>query len=227
MGFSNVTCLDILIHLRTTYGIVTPEDLHLNLKNLSRQWNPIQPLSNLWNQIQKCQDIAVNTEEPINDATVLRLTITNLENSGAFPHDVRNWHKLPAAHQTLGALKLHFNVANNKRTCILGSKSAGYANIATPVPPLVPQPTTFQPSAHATISTSHTYCWSHGFNLHPGRQAHTSKACKQRLSGHCKTATLLDCMGSCNLIQSGIWDTRVVWVHPPNPINNQEDFNPN
>jgi hypothetical protein len=27
MGFSNVSCLGILTHLRTTYGIVTPEDL--------------------------------------------------------------------------------------------------------------------------------------------------------------------------------------------------------
>jgi hypothetical protein len=36
MGFSNVLCLDILTHLRTPYGIVTPEDLKLNLKNLGR-----------------------------------------------------------------------------------------------------------------------------------------------------------------------------------------------
>jgi hypothetical protein len=51
MGFSNVSCLDILTHLRTTYGIVTPEDLKLNLKNLGHQWGPEQPLSHLWDQI--------------------------------------------------------------------------------------------------------------------------------------------------------------------------------
>jgi hypothetical protein len=38
MGFSNVSCLGILTHLRTTYGNVTPEDLKLNLKT------PLRPL---------------------------------------------------------------------------------------------------------------------------------------------------------------------------------------
>jgi hypothetical protein len=97
MGFSNVSCLDILTHLRTTYSIVTPEDLKLNLKNLGRQWGPEQPLSDLWDQIKKCQDFANGTAEPISDATVLRTTIDNLEESGAFPHNVRDWRKLPIA----------------------------------------------------------------------------------------------------------------------------------
>jgi hypothetical protein len=121
MGFPNVSCLDILTHLRTTYVIVTPEDLKLILKNLSRQWGPDQPLSDLWDQIKKCQDFASGMAEPISDATVLRTTIDNLEESGAFPHNMRDWRKLPIAQQTLTNLKVHFKIADNERTHILGS----------------------------------------------------------------------------------------------------------
>jgi hypothetical protein len=227
MGFSNVSSLGILTHLRTTYGIVTPEDLKINLKNLSRQWGPEQPLSDLWDQIKKCQDFAAGTAEPISDATVLRTTIDNLEDSGAFIHDVRDWRKLPPAQQTLAALKLHFKVADNERTRILGSKSAGYANVAKPPDLSKPIPNPVPSHAMPTIAQSHTYCWSHGLNLQPGRHSHTSQTCKSRLPGHCDTATLMNRMGGCNMIQSAYRDARVTWVRPPNDsTSNKENTGP-
>jgi hypothetical protein len=225
MGFSNISCLDILTHLHTAYGIVTPEDLKLNLKNLGRQWGPEQPLSDLWDQIKKCQDFANGMAEPISDATVLRTTIDNLEESGAFPHDVQDWCKLPIAQHTLAHLKVHLKIADNERTRILGSKSAGYANVAAPE--ILPLPVPLPPKPHALppISQSHTYCWSHGLNLQPGRHSHTSKMCKSRLPGHCNEATLNNHMGGCNMIQSGLRNARVVWVRPSE--SNKEYNNPN
>jgi hypothetical protein len=223
MGFSNVSCLGILTHLHTTYGIVTPEDLKINLKNLSRQWGPEQSLSDLWDQIKKCQDFAAGTAEPISDATVLQTTIDNLEDSVAFIHDVRDWRKLPPAQQTLAALKLHFKIADNEHTRILGSKSAGYANVVAPVVAPTPVPNPVTSHVLPTIAQSHTYCWSHGLNLQPGRHSHTSKTCKSRFPGHCEDATLMNRMGGCNMIQSALRDARVTWVRPPNNSNSNKE----
>jgi hypothetical protein len=224
LAFSKVSCLTILRHLRTTYGTVTADDLKLNLQNLSRQWGPEQPLEDLWAQINRCQEFAATSTDPITDATIIRTTLDNIEQSGAFVHDVRDWRKLPIADQTLARLKSHFNSANIERCRILSSKSAGYAHNANAIALVITPPQHNAPPA--SIPNSHTYCWSHGLNLHPGRQPHTSKTCKTRLPGHCAEATLLNRMGGCNLIQSGVRDARVVWVRPSSS-NNNENINPN
>jgi hypothetical protein len=39
-GFSQVSALQILTHLNTTYGKVTNQDLANNLEQMNRQWDP-------------------------------------------------------------------------------------------------------------------------------------------------------------------------------------------
>jgi hypothetical protein len=56
LGFAGVSTIQILAHLCLVYGTVTPDDLKINLKNLSRQWNPDQPLEDLWKQINTCKN---------------------------------------------------------------------------------------------------------------------------------------------------------------------------
>jgi hypothetical protein len=48
-----------------------PTTKKINLKNLSCQWNPDQPLEDLWKQIKTCQDFAAHSNEIINDATII------------------------------------------------------------------------------------------------------------------------------------------------------------
>ena len=210
MGFSNVSCVELLTHLHTTYGTVSPDDLETNLKNLNRQWNPDQPLTDLWAQIKLCQDFATNSAEPITDATVIRITLKNLEDSGVFTQDVRDWRKLPAANHTIANLKRHFNEADVERIRLLSSKSAGYAHQAKALP-------TPNPAPSSTLPTFE-YCWSHGLSLAPNpRKPHTSKTCTTKLEHHCDDATLTNRMGGCNIIRKTYKDRGpIIWQNPRN-----------
>jgi hypothetical protein len=211
MGFANVTCLEILQHLRTTYGTVTPDDLKTNLKNLTRQWNPDQPLTDLWSQIKICQDFAAPSAEPISNATIIRLTLDNLEESGVFTYDIRDWRKLDPVQHTIANLKRHFNTADTERIRLLSSKSGGYAKLAdlTNVAHKAAQP-----ASAADFVCSQQYCWSHGLITTPNENPHNSKTCKYRFPGHCEEATLLNTMGGCNLIRT---KSRMTWKRPDRP----------
>lgn len=217
MGFANVSSLVILQHLRSNYGTVTPDDLRINLKNLTRQWNPDQPLTDLWAQIKICQDFAAPSAEPIPDATVIRLTIDNLEEAGVFTYDIRDWRKLLPAQQTIANLKQHFNLADVDRLRQLSSKSAGYAALAnrtnTPHHPTGQANKIAPPSASSfDFICSQQYCWSHGLIIVPHDNPHNSQTCKNRLPGHCADATLLNSMGGCNLIRGS--RTKMIWKRP-------------
>jgi hypothetical protein len=213
MGFANVTTLQILDHLRTTYGIISPDDLKTNLKNLSRQWSPDQPLTNLWAQIKTCQDFAASSVEPIPDATIVRITVDNLEDSKVFPYDIRDWRKRPIADHTIAHLKSHFNLADIERIRMLSSKSAGFTNQTAHV--VAAQPKASQPLPSDFINSC--YCWSHGLNLIVnGDTPHNSKTCKTRAPNHREDATLVNRMGGCNLIRSARND-RMIWKKPEAP----------
>jgi hypothetical protein len=217
MGFAGVSTIQILAHLRTVYGTVTPDDLKINMKNLSRQWSPDQPLEDLWKQINTCQKFAATSAEQITDAAVIRITLDNLEESGVFHHDIRDWRKRPTVEHTMPNLKAHFNAADIERIRLRSSKSAGYAQLAN-ITNLAnnastklnaPQPPT------PSINTSPQYCWSHGLIAIPHENPHNSKTCRARLPGHCEEATLLNMMGGCNLIRGS--RTRMVWKRPEKP----------
>ena len=47
-GYGQVTILQLLTHLRETYGMITPDQLDENAATLDREWNPDDPLERLW-----------------------------------------------------------------------------------------------------------------------------------------------------------------------------------
>jgi hypothetical protein len=215
MGFAGVSTIQILSHLRTVYGTVTPNNLKINL---SRQWNPGQPLEDLWKQINTCQKFAVNSAKTITNATVICLTLDNLEESGVFHHKIQDWRKLPIANHTLPNLKTNFNAANIAQICLCSSKSAGYtqlANITNIANNATAKLNAPQPPFSAP-NTSPQYCWSHGLVALPHENPHNSKTCRTRLPGHCKEARLLNMMGGCNLICGS--RTHMIWRQPADKL---------
>jgi len=47
-GYANVTPLQLLTHLESTYGTKTPKDLERNRDNLRSPWNPDDDIATLW-----------------------------------------------------------------------------------------------------------------------------------------------------------------------------------
>ena len=58
-GYSQVTGLQLLTHLRETYGLITPDQLDENAATLDREWNPDDPLERLWQRVRECRSFAL------------------------------------------------------------------------------------------------------------------------------------------------------------------------
>jgi hypothetical protein len=71
MGYADIpSCATMLAHLRTTYGVVTAEDLEKNRTGLSAEWNPDWwPLKDLWVHIRTAQEFASDNGDPIADSS--------------------------------------------------------------------------------------------------------------------------------------------------------------
>ena len=57
-GYADVTIPALLAHLTTTYGQLTSADLKSNRAKLTEQWNPDEPLENLWKRIRIIRSVA-------------------------------------------------------------------------------------------------------------------------------------------------------------------------
>jgi hypothetical protein len=62
-----------------------------NLTSLSKEWNPTEPMTNLWEHVKKCTDLAARAKEPIHQDVVLRAILGTLEATGEFTLDIRDW----------------------------------------------------------------------------------------------------------------------------------------
>jgi hypothetical protein len=69
--FNNVTPLQIMQHLYTNYGKITPDMLRNNLDKLNEPWNPTEPINNLWKQVKECRDFAKKGKEEIPESQVI------------------------------------------------------------------------------------------------------------------------------------------------------------
>jgi hypothetical protein len=81
----------MLVHLRTTYGDITPLEIEMNRATLSAPWNPDDEIEDLWKRIITAQQLAHLAEEEITDPIAIRLTIDALEASGVFDFALDNW----------------------------------------------------------------------------------------------------------------------------------------
>jgi hypothetical protein len=124
-GYSQVAT-QLLTHLRETYGRITPDQLDENATTLDREWNPEDPMENLWQCIQECRSFALAGDDVITEAFTVRKTLIVLEKTGVFADAAHDWRKLPQIEQTWTMLQKHFKVANDERKRLLTSEGAGY-----------------------------------------------------------------------------------------------------
>lgn len=224
-GFATVTVLDILNHLDNQHGEITEDDLANNLKNMDREWNPSQPIFDLWNQIHECMEFAED-DEPIMEGMAVRSALTNLENTGVFTDSIRDWRKRPKIEWTIANLEKDFTLANEERMRLQTTRDSGYhaaaaivtAAVVTPTDiPIAPPPAALAAAQPAPTSNNKNhlqyYCWSHG--LGPNCK-HTSATCRFPVAGHKTDSTANNMKGGCNTIHRRKGEV-CEYVRPPPP----------
>ena len=204
LGYANVTAQELLVHLTTTYGDITPDELDKNLKSLEEPWNPDTPIENLWKRVQDARRFATNGNDPISESTAVRLTLEVLEKSGVFGDAIRDWRKRAPAQWTLANLRNDFNSANKERVRQLTSRGAGYGANNN-----IDQANSTTTTTKTGLTVAHVltnngvkmyYCWSHGL----GKNAnHTSATCRNKADGHKNDSTADNMMGGNNTIMRG------------------------
>jgi hypothetical protein len=74
IGFADFTPTNLLTHLKSTYGTITPEGIEDNRSLLGSywnpdDWNPDDPIEDLWLRIKECQRFTTAITEPITSTT--------------------------------------------------------------------------------------------------------------------------------------------------------------
>jgi len=195
---------EMLVHLKTTYGDITPLEIELNRATLSAPWNPDDEIEDLWKRIITAQELAhrATDADEITDGVAMRLTIDALEASGVFDFALDNWRLKDDATKTMATFKEHFNKENAERQRKLTAKTGGYhgahgadGNRPRDTPPPTPAPS----SGTVTLPNGVMmyYCWSHGLGINP---QHTSPNCTYKKDGHIATATADNMQGGSNRI---------------------------
>lgn len=210
-GFGEVTPIQLLVHLKDTYGTLSPEDLEKNRAALSTPWNPDAPLENLWARITEIQRIATAGNAPIPDVAAITLTLAMFEKSGLLTTTTQQWRVKPINTWTTAMFRVDFNLANTERIRQTTAAAAGYhgANHATPLPPSTAVSSNESanaatavppraPVAHVNIDGGRMYyCWTHGLSTNSN---HTSASCNRQAEGHQVTATVFNMQGGNNKI---------------------------
>lgn len=123
-GYANVTTLQLLNHLWTTYGIILPEDLDKNLITMATAWHPTTPIETLFLQIDDGIAFALAGDSPIDDSTAVRTIYKIIFDTGLFDLPCRDWRARPNIEKTLANFKIAFQAANNDRAAT--TSTAGY-----------------------------------------------------------------------------------------------------
>ena len=66
-GYADVTIIQLLNHLQTSYALLTDDDLEQNRQRLAEPWTPDEPFENLWVKIKHLRSIATAGGEPLTE----------------------------------------------------------------------------------------------------------------------------------------------------------------
>lgn len=207
-GFLQVTPRDMLTHLVSHYGTLTPQELEANRLRLSTAWNPDAPIEDLWGSVANIRRVASEGHAAISDLTTINLLLTMFETSGLLATTTEKFRLRPTDEWTMPTFTTDVTLGNQERIRKLTAGAAGYhgahaATAGTPAGALAahtPATPTPQPGASPSTQAAHAsageyklyYCWSHGLTTF---SQHTSPTCNHKREGHKDTATINNTQG--------------------------------
>ena len=107
VGFTKVTCLEILTHLITEYGTLEDPDIQDIDKKMKEQITGETLFEEFIEQIEWNQE-AVSVQNPYTAAQIISIAFTNVNQSNIYPDDCRDWKRKPAHDKTWANFKTHF-----------------------------------------------------------------------------------------------------------------------
>ena len=84
-GYGRITALELLTHLKLTYGRITQNEMTLNLQRMQQPWNPPTPIESLFTQLTDGVVFAVNGGEQLPMSMVIRMAFKHVDYTGLFP----------------------------------------------------------------------------------------------------------------------------------------------
>jgi hypothetical protein len=114
-AMSDVTPLDILNHLTTEYGTLSPADILKNQAKLVEAWNAESPIEDLWKKIDNVKAVAKAANAEISDGTTIELTLIALKAVGVYDHLISTWLDKPKANRTYCNFQAHVNLQDDTR----------------------------------------------------------------------------------------------------------------
>jgi hypothetical protein len=133
LGFGQVSTLDILTHLRATYGTITPEELDKNNERMAAAWHPPTPIEDLFEQLRVGTEFATEGGDVPSAQAQVRLGYKLVFQTGLFNEGCRAWRILPPANHTFAVFQTHFKQWDRDRRLLETAASAGYHGAANQV----------------------------------------------------------------------------------------------
>jgi hypothetical protein len=143
LQYANRSALEILMHLKQTYGFINPTQLAENYNKMIAPINFQNPIETLFKQIEDGVRYANAVMQPYMEAQYVNIDFLLILNTGAIPDACRDWQRRTPVNQTWADFRREFSRAQREQHIISSTASgAGYhtANVAVLYEP-TPMPT--------------------------------------------------------------------------------------
>jgi hypothetical protein len=124
-GFANVTARQLIQHLLTTYGNITPTDLALNDGKFRTAYDPAQTIEALFSQLEDAMDYADAGSNPYSTAQVVTNAYSLMFSTGLLPEACREWRRKPGIDKTWANFKTDFAEAHHDLRLAQGTTQEG------------------------------------------------------------------------------------------------------
>lgn len=198
-GFSEKTALDLLQHLRNTYGKYDNASREANFEKLTAPWDINRDsYENLHARVRNCVHFAKQAKDPISPRVVITELLKLFRPHPALADAIETFEREDSATNFTPAefhehFKKHIQYHQKQLPKFPAAKHAatagniGYANVATDGTDDLNVPGS---------GWTWGYCWSHGLQV-----THNSRTCTRKKDGHKDEATLVNMMHGNNNIQ--------------------------
>ena len=113
-GIATISLMDMYAHLYANYGQVTEGDLEESRSGITAQFDfATLPMEQYLFKVRKCQQLHGNAlpTRPITDMEAMGIAYLNLQRSGLYPLNCREWEMRPPDRKTFQILRTEFVAA--------------------------------------------------------------------------------------------------------------------
>jgi hypothetical protein len=127
LQYANRSALEIIMHLKQTYGFINPTHLAENYKKMTAQINFQDPIETIFKQIEDGVHYANAGAQPYMKAQYVNIAFLLILNTGAIPDACRDWQRRTPMKQTWADFRIEFSREQREQRIISSTASgAGY-----------------------------------------------------------------------------------------------------